>query len=308
MQAMMIDAFGDPSTLEAREVDDPAMGPDAVLVETRAAGVNPVDWKIISGGLQGAFPHHFPLIPGWDVAGVVRAIGPAVQEFVVGDEVMGYVRKDHVRDGTYAELVAARPRHLAPRPSSVSFAAAAALPLAGLTALQSLRLVGVAAGDTVLVHGAAGGVGLFAVQLAASRGATVIGTASERNHDYLRDLGAIPVSYGDGLAERVADAAPDGLSAAVDYVGTDEAFAVSARLVADPARISSNVDPEAVAEVGGRYCFVRPQADDLAHLSKLVDSGELRIEVQQTYALTDAAAALEESRDGHVRGKLALTI
>jgi NADPH:quinone reductase-like Zn-dependent oxidoreductase len=131
--------------------------PPSSSQQLQAAGVNPVDWKMVAGGLAGAFPHHFPLIPGWDVAGVVHAVGPAVQEFAAGDEVVGYVRKDHVQFGTYAELVGATPRHLAPNPSSVTFAEAAGLPLAGLTALQSLRLVGAAEGDTVLVHGAAGG-------------------------------------------------------------------------------------------------------------------------------------------------------
>lgn len=308
MKAIAIGDFGGSDVLKVTDLDDPPMGPDTVVIESRAAGVNPVDWKMVAGGLAGVFPHHFPLIPGWDVAGVVRAVGPAVQEFAAGDEVIGYVRKDHVQYGTYAEVVAATPRHLAPKPSSVTFAEAAGLPLTGLTAVQSLRLVGAGQNDTVLVHGAAGGVGSFAVQLAALWGATVIGTASEHHHRYLRELGITPVTYGDGLADRVRQAAPQGLTASVDYVGSEEAFAVSAELVPDASRISSNVDPQAVTDIGGRYSFVRPHTDDLRTLSELVDEGKLRIEVQDTYPLSEAARAHEESKGGHVRGKLVLEI
>lgn len=308
MQAIVIHEYGGPDVLAYEEVDDPTVGPDGVLVEVRAAGVNPVDWKIREGYLDGVFPAHLPMVLGWDVAGVVRAVGPAVQEFAEGDEVVGYVRKDHIQHGTYAELVVGAPRHFASKPRSVDFAAAAGLPLAGLTAVQSLRRAEVAEGDTVLVHAAAGGVGSFAVQWAQVLGATVIGTASEGNHDYLRELGAEPVSYGDGLIERVRQVAPDGVAASVDYVGTPEAFDASSQLVGDPQRIVSNVDPAAVAEVGGRYSFVRPQADDLAELSRQVDSGAVRVDVQRAFPLSEAAQAHQMSEDGHVRGKLVLEV
>lgn len=309
MKAMAQTAYGDPEVLTLTDVDDPTPGPDTVVIDVKAAGVNPVDWKLVAGYLQGVFPHFLPLVPGWDVAGVVSAVGPAVQEYAVGDEVIGYVRHDHMAaNGAYAEKVSAHPRHLAPKPTSVDMAAASALPLAGLTALQSLRLAGVGEGDTVLVHAAAGGVGSFAVQIAVDLGATVIGTASESNHEYLRSLGATPVTYGDGLVERVRAIAPDGITASVDYVGTSEAIEASAELIADRSRSTSNVDPTAITEAGGRYCFVRPQADDLAHLSMLVDKGVLAIEVQQTFPLADAVKALRTNMEGHVRGKLALTV
>lgn len=308
MQAIVLHEYGGPEQLRYEEAADPGVGPDGVLVEVRAAGVNPVDWKVREGHLDGVFPSHLPMVPGWDVAGVVRQVGPAVQEFVPGDEVVGYVRKDHIRDGTYAELVRGTPRHFAPKPSNVDFATAAGLPLAGLTAVQSLRRAGVGEGDTVLVHAAAGGVGSFAVQWAQILGATVVGTASEANHDYLRGLGATPVTYGDGLVERVRQAAPHGITASVDYIGAEDAFAASAALVDDARRIVSNVDPQAVTDVGGRYSFVRPQADDLAALSREVDAGALRIEVQQVFPLSDAAKAHEVSQGGHVRGKLVLEV
>lgn len=162
MKAIAQNEFGDASVLSLQELPDPLVGPDQVLVKVRAASLNPVDWKIRAGYLQGALPHHFPLIPGWDAAGVVVAAGPAVQGYAPGDEVFGYLRKDHVQNGTYAELVAAPERGLAHKPASVSFEQAASLPLAGLTALQSLKAVKVGPGDTVLVHAASGGVGHLA--------------------------------------------------------------------------------------------------------------------------------------------------
>ncbi len=309
MKAMALTEYGDPEVLTATEVEDPTPSPDTVVVDVKGAGINPVDFKIVAGYLQGAFPHYLPLVPGWDVAGVVSAVGPAVQEYAVGDDVIGYVRHDHLAaNGAYAEKVSAHPRHLAPKPSSVDMATASALPLAGLTALQSLRLAGVGKDDTVLVHAASGGVGSFAVQLAVNLGATVIGTASESNHDYLRGLGATPVSYGEGLVDRVRQIAPDGITASVDYVGTAEAIQASAELIADPSRSISNVDGAAITEAGGRYCFVRPQPEDLAHLAALVDQGVLHVEVQQTFPLAEAATALRTSMDGHVRGKLVLLV
>lgn len=308
MKAIAQHRYGGPEVLEQVDLPDPLVGPDGVLIRVRAAGVNPVDWKLREGYLDGAFPSHFPLVPGWDVAGEVVGVGPAVQEYSPGDRVVGYVRKDHIQHGTYAELVTATPRHLARAPTAVPLTSAAGLPLAGLTARQSLRLAGVGTGDTVLVHAAAGGVGTFAVQLARILGAAVVGTAGERNHDFVAGLGATPVAYGDGLAERVRAAAPGGVSASVDYVGSDEAFAVSAAVVAEPARIVSNVDPTAVAAVGGRYCFVRPDAVDLAELVRLVDTGRLHVEVEEVLDLEGAAAAQERSRAGHVRGKLVLAV
>lgn len=308
MQAIALERYGGPEVLERRELPEPPIGPDGVQVEIRAAGVNPVDWKIREGYLDGAFPSHFPLVPGWDLAGVVTAVGPAIREYAVGDEVVGYVRQDHIQHGTYAERVTARTRHLAPKPSALTFTQAAGLPLAGLTAWQSLRAAGVGEGDTVLVHAAAGGVGAFAVQLAQVLGARVIGTASEANHGFLTDLGATPVTYGDGLVDRVREAASGEITAAVDYVGGDEVFAASAELVADRARITSNVDPDGIAAIGGRYVFVTPDAGELAELSRLADAGRVTVEVQEAFALADAARAHEVSQGGHVRGKLVLEV
>ena len=307
MRAVFQSSFGGRDVMEVGDLPDPLIGPDTITVRVRAAGVNPVDWKIREGYLQGAYPHQLPLVPGWDVAGTVEAVGPAVRELAVGDEVLGYVRKDLVSGGAYAELVSASVRHLARKPASVSFVAAAGLPLAGLTALQSLDAVGVSDGDVVLVHAGAGGVGHLAVQLAVARGARVIATASERNHDFLRSLGAEPAAYGEGLVDAVRALVPGGVDAAVDYVGGD-AIGQSAALAKDPARTASNVDPTAVAEVGGVYCFVRPDSAQLAALVAMLEDGTLRVEVQQVLPLEDAAEAHRVLEDGHVRGKLVLEV
>jgi NADPH:quinone reductase-like Zn-dependent oxidoreductase len=310
MKAIALDEYGGPEVLSLRELPDPLLGHDYVLVEVRAAGLNPVDWKIREGYLRGAFPHHTPLIPGWDVAGVVRATGPAVTRFAPGDEVFAYNRQDHIQNGCYAELVTVAERALAHKPAPFSFAEAGALPLAGLTALQSLRSVAAGPGDTVLVHAAAGGVGHLAVQLARAMGAArVIGTASAGSHDLVRSLGAWPVAYGDGLVERVAElVGGDGrLDAALDFVGGD-ALDAALRLVRSPARLVSIVDSKRVLAQGGRYVFVRPDAADLARLGELAGQGRLRVLVQQEFPLAEAARAQRLLQGGHVHGKLVLTV
>lgn len=308
MRAIAIKEYGGPEVMDFVDVADPKVGPDSVLVRVVAAGVNPVDSKIRQGGLDPAFDSYFPLVPGWDVAGIVEQIGPAVSEFAVGDEVVGYVRKDHIQYGTYAELVSCPVRTLARRPTAVGYEAAAALPLAGLTAYQALaKALHVSEGDTVLVHAAAGGVGSLAVQLARLFGARVIGTASERNHDYLTELGALPVSYGEGLVERVRSLAPDGVSAVFDLVG-GEALETTPQLLRAGGRVASVLEPARVAEFGGNYVFVRPDPTDLSALVRYVDEGLLRIPVARTFALPDAAEAHRSIESGHVNGKLVLTV
>lgn len=300
--------YGGPDVLKfTADAPEPKVGPDSVLVRAKAAGVNPVDWKIRQGKLDGLFPTDFPVIPGWDVAGVVERTGPAVSEFSPGDEVIGYVREDHVSRGTYAELVAAPVRTLGRKPSRLSWAEAAGLPLAGLTAYQALtKALAVTDDDTVLIHAAAGGVGSLAVQIAVARGARVIGTAGPRNHDHLRALGAEPVAYGDGLLDRVRRLAPGGVSAALDLVG-GEALEVTPELLTASGRWASIIDPS-VTERGGRYVFVRPDPHDLSTLASLADDGRLTVPVARTFPLAEAAAAQRLSEEGHTRGKIVLEI
>ncbi|WP_406433999.1 NADP-dependent oxidoreductase [Streptomyces sp. NBC_00631] len=307
MKGISYSRYGGPEVLEYGEVKDPKVGPDSVLVKVRAAAVNPVDWKCREGHLNGVLDAVFPVVPGWDVSGVVVQPGSAVTEFAVGDEVIGYVREDFLSRGTFAEYVAAPVRTLARKPRNLTFDQAAGLPLAGLTAYQVLvHALEVRRGETVLVHAAAGGVGSLAVQIAAHLGARVIGTASEPNHDFVRGLGGEPVTYRAGLAERVRGLAPEGVAAVFDTVG-GEALTASANLLAPEGRMASIADPD-VVDFGGRYCFVRPDAEDLTRLTALAEQGALTVHVAETYPLKAAADAQRRSQEGHTRGKLVVTV
>ncbi|MCX5534553.1 NADP-dependent oxidoreductase [Streptomyces sp. NBC_00006] len=307
MKAISYRSYGGPEVLEYGEIRDPKVGPDSVLVKVRAAAVNPVDRHCRAGHLDALLDPVFPVIPGWDVSGVVVQPGVAVTEFAPGDEVIGYVREDFLSRGTFAEYVAAPVRTLARKPRNLTFEEAAGLPLAGLTALQVLTGgLEVQEGDVVLVHAAAGGVGSFAVQIARHFGARVIGTASERNHDYVRELGGEPVTYGDGLAERVRALAPEGVDAAFDTVG-GETLRVSAELLAPGGRLASIADGDVVG-LGGRYCWVRPDAVDLARLTALAEADVVTVHVDETLPLEEAARAHELSESGRTRGKVVVTV
>ncbi|GGY00173.1 NADP-dependent oxidoreductase [Streptomyces hiroshimensis] len=307
MKAISYRSYGGPEVLEYGEMPDPKTGPDSVLVKVKAAAVNPVDWKAQAGYLEPALDAVFPVIPGWDMAGVVVRPGADAPEFAEGDEVIGYVREDFLSRGTFAEYVAAPVRTLARKPKNLTFEQAAGLPLAGLTAYQALvKALRVWEGETVLIHAASGGVGGMAVQIARHFGARVIGTASERNHDYLRSLGAEPVTYGEGLAERVRALAPHGVDAVLDLAG-GEALTASPALLAHGGRLASIADP-AVLGHGGRYVFVRPDASDLTALSDLAESGALTVEVAEVFPLERTADAQRLSAAGHTRGKIIVTM
>ncbi len=307
MRAVALDQYGSPEDLAVREVEDPKTGPDSVLVRVGAASINPVDYKIAQGALDGGFPVLWPLVPGWDVAGEVVGLGPAVRGLEVGQRVFGYARKDHLGGGTWAELVAVGARGVAAAPSSLDDVGASCLPLAGLTAWQSLvEVLQVSDGDTVLIHAATGGVGHLAVQIARSRGARVVGTCSARNADYLESLGATAVEYGDGLVERVRAVAPEGVDAVLDLVG-GPALEASGGLLSAPGRLVSIVDADTVQRLGGTYVFVRPDVAQLGELARLADAGALVPHVQSTHALDAVAAAVAEASSG-VRGKVVLTV
>lgn len=307
MKAITLNGYGGPEALRLTDHPDPKVAPGEVLIRVRAAGVNPVDWKLAAGGLDPIMETHFPLVPGWDVAGVVERVGFDVEEYAPGGEVFGYIRKDVAQLGAYAEYVSAHVRMLARKPAALSWEQAAGVPLAGLTAYQAIKRVAVGTGDTVLVHAAAGGVGSFAVQIAVALGARVIGTASAHNHDFVRELGAEPVAYGPGLADRVAELAPEGIGAALDFVGGEEAVGTSLRLLDRPDRFASIVEAEA-AEKGGHYVWVRPDPADLTALADLADAGKLTVPVARVLPLAEAAEAWRLNAEGHTRGKLVLSV
>ncbi|MBF6048605.1 zinc-binding dehydrogenase [Streptomyces sp. NRRL B-1677] len=307
MKAISYRTYGGSEVLEYGERPNPKVGPDSVLVKVKAAAVNPVDWKARAGYLDPALDAVFPVIPGWDVAGVVVRPGADATEFAEGDEVIGYVREDFLSRGTFAEYVAAPVRTLARKPKNLTFEQAAGLPLAGLTAYQALvKALRLWEGETVLIHAASGGVGSMAVQVARHFGARVIGTAGERNHEYLRSLGAEPVLYGDGLAERVRALAPEGVDSVLDLVGGD-ALTVSPGLLTHGGRLASVADP-AVIGLGGRYVFVRPDRSDLTALADLAENGKLTVEVAKTFPLERTADAHRLSEEGHTRGKIVVTV
>lgn len=305
-------AYGGPEVLSVIERPVPAPGPGEARVVVRAAGVNPIDYKLYSGAF-GADPAKLPMPLGSEVSGVVTevgddAVGP-VGAIKVGDEVIGF----RVPGGYASELIAPA-EALVPKPANMDWAQAAGLMLTGATAWHCLVVTDVGQGDTVLMHGAAGGVGVMAVQLAVARRATVIGTASPARHSFLRELGAIPVAYGDGLAGRVRELAPDGVDAALDLVGTEEAIDVSLELVPDRARIVTIAAAGRAGQVGIKAVGGGPGADpgteiraaSRLELAKLAAQGSLRVFVSQTFPLTAASDAHRAISAGHTEGKIAL--
>ncbi|MFC9702877.1 NADP-dependent oxidoreductase [Streptomyces sp. NPDC056943] len=308
MKAISYSRYGGPEVLEYGELPDPTIGPDAVLVEVRAASVNPVDWKAQAGYLDGILDAVFPVVPGWDVSGVVVRPGFSVTEFAVGDEVMGYVREDFLSRGTFAELVAAPVRTLARKPRTLGFEESAALPLVGLTAYQALHhALAVRPGETVLVHAAAGGVGSMAVQIARHLGCRVIGAARDTGQERVAELGAEPVRYDEAtFAEQVRALAPQGVDAVLDTLG-GPFLRLSADLLAPGGRLVSIADGEVLA-LGGRYFWVRPDATDLAAIADLVDEGVLTVQVARTFPLEQAADAQRANAEGGLQGKVVVTV
>lgn len=305
MRAITYDRYGTADQLRLTDRPIPKVGPGEVRIRVTRAAVNPVDWKLMSGGLDALMDADFPVIPGWDVAGVVDAIGPDTPEFTEGDRVAAYARKQVVSAGTFAEYVTVRADDVAAVPESVTDDVAAALPLAGLTALRVLETLAVTKGDTLLVHAASGGVGYVAAQLAVAAGATVIGTASPANHDKLSALGATPVAHGERLAERLAEVAPDGVDAIADLVGG--VLDVSLDALREGGRLASIADPT-VEEHGGRWVWVRPDGERLAQLLTEVAADRLSVEIDRTFPLEQVAEAFEASQQGAARGKLVITV
>ena len=305
-------AYGGPEVLAVVDEPTAAPGPGEARIEVRASGVNPVDYKMYSGAF-GSDPARLPLRLGLEAAGEVTAVGPdavgPAGPVAVGDEVIAY----RVAGGYATDLVVSA-QALIPKPPDLGWAEASGLMLAGVTAWHALVATDVSSADTVLMHGAAGGVGLMAIQLTTARGATVIATARPARHDLLREFGAIPVAYGAGLADRVRAAAPHGVTAALDLVGTDEAVDVSLALVPDRGRIATIAAPRRGLELGIKVLGGAPGADPGAairsaarlELATMAGQGRVRVLVARSFPLENAADAHSLSMDGHVAGKIAL--
>jgi NADPH:quinone reductase-like Zn-dependent oxidoreductase len=304
MKAVVYRAYGGPEVLELVELPDPTIHVDSVLVRIKAAGVNPADLALRAGAAA-SVPTYFPVIPGWDIAGVVEQAGLGAPEFAVGDEVIGYIRSDveHCHGG-YAELVAADVRTLARKPARLSWEQAAALPLAGLTAYRAIvHALRVTADEILLVHGAAGGVGSLAVQIALARGATVIGSAARSNAEYVASLGAHPVTHEQDLADQIRPLAPRGLDAVFDTVGHG-ALASTATLGHDRTRLASIVKFDYPGTIP---VFARLDSADLQAVSELADAGQLTPRIAATFELAGAAEAHRLAASRPTAGRIIIT-
>lgn len=312
VRAAVATAFGGPEVLSVVEVPLSDPGPGEVTVEVRAASINPIDYKLYSGAF-GSDPAQLPMRLGLEAAGVLTAVGPDAAgpqgPLAVGNEVIALDL-----NGGYASAVNAKAASVYQKPPGLGWNEAAGLILTGATATHLVEATGVGKGDTVLIHGASGGVGLSAAQLAVERGARVIGTAGDRRHEALRGYGIEPVAYGDGLADRVRALAPDGVDAALDTVGTDEAVDVSLELVSARDRIATIAAfaraPEAGIQLLGNGPGADPgveiRANARPHLIQLAGDGKLDVVVAKTFPLDEVTAAHELVRGGHAGGKVVL--
>jgi NADPH:quinone reductase-like Zn-dependent oxidoreductase len=301
-QRWIATAPGGPEVLTFEEYDVPEPGPGEVTIEVRAAGMNPADYKHVARG----GPQEFPKPIGYEVAGVITAVGPDVG-FSVGEEVVAF----RVTGG-WATALTVPAADVFTKPASLPFEAAANLLLAGATASEMLHVTRAAAGETIVVHGASGAVGVSVLQQAALLGVRVVGTASERNFDIVRRYGGLPVTYGDGLEQRVRDVAPDGVAAALDCVGTDEAVDVSLALVSDRDRIvtiaaAHRAESDGIRAIAGAMPASKAYRDGVrADLIRLAAEGRLEVPMARTYPLADALEAVDVLRGQHPGGKIAL--
>jgi len=308
MKAVRIHQYGGPHVLQYEDAPRPEPGAGELLIRVRAAGVNPIDWKIREGTMKSVIPYDLPMIPGWDMSGIVETAGTGATRLKKGDEV--YSRPDVSRNGAYAEFIVVKESEVALKPKSVDFVQAAGIPLAGSTAWQALfDLAGLKAGQKVLIHGASGGVGGFAVQFAKAKGAYVIGTASKENVDYVRQLGADEVI--DYRAQRFEEAARD-IDVVLDTIG-GETQDRSWNVLKKGGALVSLTQPPSQEEaerrhVRGLHQVTEPNAQELAQIAELVDEGRVKVNVETVLPLSEARRAHELSQTGHQRGKIVLNI
>ena len=302
MQAVRFGEYGGVEVLHLAEVPTPGPGPGQVLIQVKAAGINPGEAKIRDGALHSRFPAVFPSGEGSDFAGIVTKTGPAVTGFEAGDEVTGFTNNR----ASHAEYVLAEAKNLTPKPPAVPWEVAGSLFVAGATAFAAVRAVGPSEGDTVVVSGAAGGVGSIAVQLARLAGATVIGLASEPNHEWLAAHGITPVSYGDGVADRIRQAAGK-VDAFIDTFGADY-VELALDLGVEPSRIDTIANFTAVEKYGvkGEGSAAGASAAVLAELAGLIAAGQLEVPIAAKFPLARVREAYELLASGHVRGKIVL--
>ncbi|WP_460925453.1 NADP-dependent oxidoreductase [Pontibacter brevis] len=310
MKAATYEEFGGKDAIKIKTVDVPELQEGEVLVRIKAAGVNPVDTAVREGYLKDYLPYEFPVIPGWDVAGVVEDRGFSARRFNVGDEVYAYARRPLVKYGTFAEYIVIPESYFARKPQNLSFEEAAGIPLVGLTAYQSLYDAGnLQENQTVLILGASGGVGSLAIQLAKERGATVVSVASEKNHAFMKELGADhTVDYKNNhVGNAVKELFPDGVDLIFDCV-SGETLEQSLPALKERGTLVSilnhgeNIDKS----INFHYVFVEPNAKQLEHLQELAESGKLKVHVSNTYSLEETAEAMQQIQTLHTTGKIVI--
>jgi NADPH:quinone reductase-like Zn-dependent oxidoreductase len=300
MRAVTFTEYGGPEVLHVADVEEPHAGPGQVRIAVQAVGVNPVDWKVRSGVMRDVMPVSFPAIDGREASGVVDEVGPDVTDVAVGDEVFGFAVGGAAAEHAILD-------DFARKPADLSWEEAAALPVAVETSVRVFKVLGgIGEGQTLVVNGAAGGVGTAAVQLARARGARVIGTAGEANHDFLRSLGAEPTTYGEGMVERIRALAPEGVDFAFDTAGQGGVGDL-VELTGDPARVATIANFAAAAlgvkVTGGGDSRASEALDEAA---ALFEAGGLQMPVAQSFTFAQAGDAHRVSQEGHVRGKLVL--
>jgi NADPH:quinone reductase-like Zn-dependent oxidoreductase len=300
MKAVQFSEYGGPEVLHIVQVDEPHAGPGQVRIAVRAAGVNPSDWKRRAGQYRSFEEITFPSGVGVEASGVVDEVGPGVSDVSVGDAVFGF------GEGTMAQYAVLT--HWACKPGNLSFEVAGGLPVITDTATRAIDEVGVKSGETLLVSGAAGGIGSAVLQFARLRGITVIGTASTQKHDYLRGLGAIPTTYGPGLAERVKELARAGVHAALDLVGSG-IIPELIEIVGEPSHVLSVADFSA-EQYGAKFSHGPPKDPErvFADVARLCSQGLFRLRVEQTFPLEQTRGAQEVSANGRVTGKLIISV
>lgn len=310
MRAAKFNEFNGPEGVEIGTMEVPELKEGEVLVKIEAAGVNPVDAVITKGYYKGRIPHSFPIIPGWDVAGVIEERGHAARRFEPGDKVYGYARRPEIKWGTFAEYIVIPESYLAKRPENISAEAAAAIPLAGLTAYQGLYQYGkLSGGQKLLILGASGGVGSFAIQLAKVKGAEIFGVASSRNHDYMRSLGADhTIDYKDrDIGDAVKEIYPKGVDLIFDCT-SGESLQQSLKCLKDSGKLVSilNQGEDLDPKIDHQFVFVEPNSLQLDHLRQLVNDEKLRVEVNKVFTLEETVEALEQIGTLHTTGKIVI--
>ncbi|MDQ4139653.1 MAG: NADP-dependent oxidoreductase [Bacteroidota bacterium] len=310
MKAAVYEEFGGPEKIQIRTVSLPELKEGEVLVRVKAAGVNPVDYAVREGYLKDYLTHAFPIIPGWDVAGIVEDRGFSARRFSVGEAVYAYARRPVVQYGTFAEYLVIPESYLARKPENISFEEAAGIPLVGLTAYQSMFDAGnLQSGQTVLILGASGGVGSLGIQLAKVKGARVIGVASEKNHDFMKQLGAdFTVDYNQGdIGATIKKLVPDGVDLIFDCASGETLQQSLSALKPTGKLVSILHHGQSLSpDINFQYVFVEPNSTQLEHLRELANNGQLKVHVSQTYTLDQAVEALNQIQTHHTTGKIVI--